>query len=75
MAPLKSYSIATWGVVTGIDCEFKGNKTFRFLFFFLKKFTLVVSMIFRDVTEAVNRNRNTGNRKRNAAGHFYFLHK
>ena len=33
MVPLKSYSIATWGVVTGIDCEFKGNKTFRFLFF------------------------------------------
>ena len=36
MPPLKSYSIATWGAVTGIDCEFKGNKTFRFLFFLNK---------------------------------------
>ena len=43
--------------------------------FFLTKLTLVVSMILQDVTKAVNRNRNTGNRKRNAAGHFDFLHK
>ena len=77
MAPLKSYSIPTWDVVRGIDCKFKGNKNinFFFFFFFLTKFTLVESMIFRDATEAVNRNGNTGNRKRNTAGHFDFLHK
>ncbi|RMX47085.1 hypothetical protein pdam_00025816 [Pocillopora damicornis] len=58
----------------------------KFLFFQLLKlnkikllllnkqsFTLVESMIFQDVTEAMNRNGNTGNRKRNAAGHFNFL--
>ena len=43
------------------------------LFCFKTNFTLVESMIFQDVTEAVNRNGNTGNRKRNAAGHFNFL--
>ena len=75
MAPLKSYSIPTWDVVRGIDSKFKGNKNINFFFFFLTKFTLVESMIFRDATEAVNRNGNTGNRKRNTAGHFDFLHK
>ena len=43
------------------------------LFYFKTNFTLVESMIFQDVTEAVNRNGNTGNRKRNAAGQFDFL--
>ena len=52
----------------------KETKTFKF-FFFSTKFTLVESMIFQDVTEAVNRNGNTGKRKRNTAGHFDFLHK
>ena len=32
MAPLKSYSIPTWDVVRGIDCDFKGNKN---IFIFL----------------------------------------
>ena len=57
MAPLKSYSIPTWDVVRGIDCEFKGNKNISI--FFLTKFTLVELMIFRDATEAVNKNGNT----------------
>ena len=40
--------------------------------FILTKFILVVSMILQDVTKAVNRNRNTGNRKRNEAGLLIF---
>ena len=43
MAPLKSYSMPTWDVVTGIDCEFKGKKKFFLISFYFKLSSLWLS--------------------------------